>query len=102
MRRPLLRAVVGASLAEGLSRARTAPPSGAQVGVISGRSSWGLGRLVPGLPSPNDGVVTLAETQLAAARDAVCLTVSHSQMLFSPACARQVAAFLRTGRFVHD
>lgn len=102
LRRPWLRAAVGASLADWLSGARTAPPAGAQVGVISGRSGWGLGRLVPGLPSPNDGVVTCAEAQLAAAQDAVCLPVSHSRMLFSPACARQAAAFLRTGRFVHD
>lgn len=102
LRQPLLRAVVGRSLGDWLAQAPTAPPAGAEVGVLAGRASWGLGRLIPGLPAPNDGVVSLAETILPTAQDAVCLPVSHSQMLFSPACARQIGAFLRTGSFIHD
>lgn len=102
LRQPLLRAVVGRSLGDWLAQAPSATPSGADIGVLAGRASWGLGRLIPGLPVPNDGVVSVAETVLPAARDTVCLPVSHTQMLFSPACARQIGAFLRTGSFIHD
>jgi len=59
-----------------------------------------LGRVVArGLPTPNDGVVTVAETALAAACDRIVLPVSHSGMLFSRRVARQSGAFLRDGKF---
>ena len=73
---------------------------GREIGVIAGSRSRGLGRVVArGLPTPNDGVVTVAETELAAACDRIVLPVSHSGMLFSRGVARQSAAFLRAGKF---
>lgn len=103
LRWPLLRTVVGQSLGDWLALAAPARlPITAQIGVLAGTRSCGLGRLVPGLPQPNDGVVTLMETNLPAAHDSIRLAVSHSQMLFSAACAAQAAAFIRTGRFSHD
>jgi hypothetical protein len=69
--------------------------------VLAGTRSIGLGRIVPGLPRPNDGVVTLAETQLHGATDFIVLPVAHSEMLASRRCAEQIAAFLETGRFLH-
>lgn len=73
---------------------------GREIGVIAGSRSRGLGRLVArGLPTPNDGVVTVAETELAAACDHIVLPVSHSGMLFSRCVARQSGAFLRAGKF---
>ncbi len=77
-------------------------PGDVEIGVISGSRSLGLGRLIPGLLRPNDGVVSVVETQLPQARDFVTLPVTHSQMLVSRACADEVAAFLRTGSFRHD
>lgn len=101
LRSRLLRRLVGRSLRDWLSAPPTIPPSVA-IGVLAGGAPWGIGRLVPGLPRPNDGVVALSETRLPAASDSVCLDVSHSQMLLSARCARQVANFLASGRFSHD
>jgi pimeloyl-ACP methyl ester carboxylesterase len=77
-----------------------AAPPGIEVGVIAGTRRLGLGALFTRLSSPNDGVVTVAETELPGARDSVTVNVGHSQMLVSPAVARQTEQFLRTGRFI--
>lgn len=102
LRRPLLNRMVGRSLRDWLAQPRPRLPAAAQVGVLAGNGGWGLGRLIPGLPEPNDGVVALTETPVPAARDAICLPLGHTRMLFSSRCALQVAAFLRTGNFIHD
>ena len=98
-------ALLGRSIIEWLSRqpgTTVAVRPGVAVGVLAGTRSVGLGRVVPGLPQPNDGVVALAETRLAGAADFIALPVAHSQMLASRRCASQIAAFLETGRFRHD
>jgi len=98
-------ALLGRSIIDWLSRApgaAFAPRSGMEVGVLAGTRSVGLGRVVPGLPRPNDGVVAVTETRLPGAADFIALPVAHSQMLASRPCATQIAAFLETGRFLHD
>ncbi len=97
--------VLGRSIGEWLSR----PPgalawqrTGVEIGVIAGSRSFGLGRVVPGLPQPNDGVVTLAEARLPGATDFLVLRVAHSQLLTSSRCAQQIATFLRKGCFDHE
>ncbi|SBT08236.1 putative acetyltransferase/hydrolase [Candidatus Accumulibacter aalborgensis] len=98
-------ALLGRSIMEWLSRASDATVgagSAVEVGVLAGTRSVGLGRLVPGLPQPNDGVVALAETRLAGAADSIELPIAHSEMLASRRCAAQIASFLQTGRFQHD
>ncbi|MCG6875701.1 MAG: alpha/beta fold hydrolase [Betaproteobacteria bacterium] len=75
-------------------------PAGIEVGVIAGTRRLGIGAVFTRLSGPNDGVVTVAETALPGARDSVVLHVAHSQMLVSPAVARQTEHFLRTGRFI--
>ena len=72
-----------------------------EIGVIAGSRGIGFGRLVPGLPRPNDGLIAVDETFLAEAKDSIVLAVNHSGMLVSRSCARQVAGFLRCGSFVH-
>ena len=97
-------ALLGRSINEWLARgpgATRAPASGVEVGVLAGTRSFGLGRVVPGLPRPNDGVVTLAETRLPGAADHIALPVAHSEMLASRPCAVQIDAFLQSGRFLH-
>lgn len=100
-------ALLGRSIGEWLSRppdaidAPGAPGFAIAVGVLAGTRSVGLGRVVPGLARPNDGVVALAETRLPGAADSIALSVAHSEMLVSKRCAAQVAAFLETGRFLH-
>jgi pimeloyl-ACP methyl ester carboxylesterase len=72
---------------------------GRDIGVLAGSLSLGLGRFVASLDGPNDGTVRVAESAPPAARDRLVLRVSHAGLLFMPAVARQVAAFLRRGTF---
>lgn len=100
---PGMSALLGQSIADWLARpagTTVAPPSAVAIGVLAGTRSFGLGRIVPGLPRPNDGVVAVAEAQLPGAADAVNLPVAHSEMLVSRRCTEQIAAFLETGRFL--
>jgi pimeloyl-ACP methyl ester carboxylesterase len=82
-----------------LAMPRLEIPAGVEAGAIAGTRRFGLGRLVLRLPSPNDGVVTVDETRHPRLADHLVMPVAHSLMLVSPAVARQVAAFLETGRF---
>ncbi len=101
MRTPGLSAIVGASLKDAALRTRWDFPTGVEIGVLAGNRSVGLGRVVPGLPLPNDGTVAVAETCLAGSRDEIVLPVTHSQMLLSRACSRQIVGFLNSGHFLH-
>ena len=75
-------------------------PGGWELGVLAGRRSIGIGRLVARLPAPNDGVVSEAETRIPGMRDFVSLRVSHTEMLWSRQVTRQLRAFLGAGRFL--
>lgn len=92
------RAVLGRSIAD-LVAGLGWPPSGRDIGVIRGRGGRGLGRAVPGLPSPNDGVLTLEEMALPEARDTITLNRSHSATLLAPDVAHQACHFVRLGAF---
>lgn len=102
LRTPSLAAMVGRSLKDWLASPRPQLPDSVEIGVLSGSRSLGLGRLIPGLPRPNDGVVSVMETRWPEAQDFITLPVSHAEMLVSHACADQVAAFLGSGHFVHE
>ena len=94
---------LGRSMREWLDAKKPANFPGREIGVIAGSLGVGLGRvLARGLPQPNDGVVTVAETELAAACDRIVLPVTHTGMLLSHGVARQTGAFLRDGRFDHN
>lgn len=73
-----------------------------ELGVIAGSRAIGMGRLLGGLPMPNDGTVAVAETRLAGATDHIVLPVTHFSMLCSRRVAEQAIAFLRDGRFAND
>jgi len=76
------------------------PVPACEIGTVSGTHSFGGSRLVyRGLPRPNDGLLTVAESQWPGARDSVALPVSHTGMLLSRQVANAVTAFLRDGRF---
>lgn len=98
---PMLRALVGRTFTDWFSLPRPALPAGVEIGVISGTRGIGLGRLIPGLARPNDGLVAVSETRIAGVSDSIELDVSHSGMLVSRACAVSVADFLRKGTFAH-
>jgi len=84
---PGMPALLGHSIMQWRSRTLGATASGlrsaVEIGVLAGTRCVGLGRLVPGLPLPNDGVVALAETRLPGTVDFVALPVAHSEMYAS-------------------
>ena len=69
------------------------------LGVIAGDLGVGLGRLLGRMGAPSDGTVLVEETDLPGATAQLRLPVSHTGLVFSAEVARQVAAFLRDGRF---
>jgi pimeloyl-ACP methyl ester carboxylesterase len=71
----------------------------AQVGMIAGRSPYGLGRFVGHIEGDNDGTVSVAETRLPGLADHTVIQASHSGLLFSAQVARLAVAFFRRGRF---
>jgi len=98
---PVLATLVGHTFEDWFSLPRPALPPAVEIGVIAGTRPVSCGRLIPGLARPNDGLIAVDETRIAAARDSIALNVSHSGMLVSRACAGQIAHFLRTGSFIH-
>jgi len=96
------RAALGRSAPEWHESAHPVSDTGRAIGVIAGSWPFGIGRVIlPNLPAPSDGVVSVSETRLPAMRDHIVLNVSHSGMLVSRAVARQICAFLREGAFAH-
>jgi pimeloyl-ACP methyl ester carboxylesterase len=69
------------------------------VGMIAGRLPFGLGAVVGSLPAPNDGTVSVAETELPGLTDHCTVAATHTGLLFSEAVANLAIAFLRDGRF---
>jgi pimeloyl-ACP methyl ester carboxylesterase len=85
-----------------LVETKAALPGKYALGVIAGCRGLGMGQLIlHALPRPNDGVVTVAETDVPGMQDHIVLRVSHSGMLVSSSAAKQVCAFLKAGRFIH-
>lgn len=101
LRVPVVRHAVGCVLPQWLARARPDVDPAYEIGVIAGDRPIGLGRIVPGVPRPNDGMVTVEETRWPGARDHIVLPVTHMQMLWSQACLAQAVRFLDAGGFDH-
>ncbi|MDD3449345.1 MAG: alpha/beta fold hydrolase [Gammaproteobacteria bacterium] len=76
-------------------------PPGRDLGVIAGTLSMGLGMVVPGLDSPNDGTVAVAESRCPEMADYLELPVSHMGLVLSEQVAEAASAFLAGGRFPH-
>ena len=96
------RRMLGACISQWLTGSRREPFDSCELGVIAGSRSIGLGRVIaPGLPRPNDGVVSVEETRVPGMRDHIVLKVGHTEMLFSRAVAEQIHAFLQHGTFAH-
>lgn len=94
------RRLLGCTVPDWLGCAKPPVPQGVEVGVVAGTVGIGLGALVvPDLPRPHDGVVSLVETAVPGAAADVCVGVNHSAMLVSAQVARCVCLFLRHGRF---
>lgn len=101
LRVPVLRRAIGRVLPQWLVHAPRKADPAVEIGVIAGNRPYGIGRVVPNLPKPNDGMVTVDETRWPGARDHIVLSITHMQMLWSPDCLAQTLRFLTTGTFDH-
>jgi pimeloyl-ACP methyl ester carboxylesterase len=99
VRLPFGRALLGLSSDMLLTPREPRWQGGRDLGVIAGDMAVGLGRLLGRMGAPSDGTVWLDETDLPGAAAQLRVRVSHSGMVFSAEVARQVAAFLKDGRF---
>jgi pimeloyl-ACP methyl ester carboxylesterase len=70
-----------------------------ELGVIAGNMPVGFGRFMGPFAAPSDGTVLVEETLLDGAKEHLILRTTHSGMVYSAIVAREVAAFLRDGRF---
>jgi pimeloyl-ACP methyl ester carboxylesterase len=95
---PGLRALLGGSTRALTAGFAHAPPE-RDVGVIAGTAGVGAGRLLGGLPSPHDGTVAVAETDLPNRTARLELPVTHTGLVLAATVANEVAGFLREARF---
>lgn len=70
-----------------------------ELGIVAGTHDLRINFLLPDLPTPNDGVVSLEETRIEGATDFVTVHSNHTGMLFRRELAEQVTAFLQQGKF---
>ena len=74
-------------------------PGETSIGMIAGSMPFGFGVFIPGLSSPHDGTVAVAETRDDRLAGHVIVHASHSGLLLSQRVATLTAAFLARGAF---
>ncbi len=93
------RRIVGRSIANVAEGRGARPWRGAcELGILAGDWPYGFGRLLGGLPMPNDGTVAVAETRLPGAAHRV-LHVNHMALLWDAEVTAETVHFLRNGVF---
>ena len=76
-------------------------PDSHETGMIRGTRALGLGRIAGRRGEPNDGSVTISETQADGLKDSIDLPVAHSEMLLSADVLEQIEQFILHGSFRH-
>lgn len=69
------------------------------LGSLSGTASIGVGMIFNSLEKPNDGTVSVTETQLENQTDHIEMNLSHNAMLLSAKVVEQVDYFLKNEKF---
>ncbi len=70
-----------------------------ELGSIAGNKCIGIGMAMSSLPKPNDGTVSVFETQLDNQTDSVSLPLSHTALVYSKRVVKAIDTFLRKGCF---
>ena len=99
---PMTRWMLGQSVVNGLSGDVPKWKGWQDIGIIAGNFPVGLGLVAGGPELPHDGTVSVEETELKGATDAIIVRETHLSMLMSADVARQVTVFLQTGAFDQD
>ena len=97
----LTRGLLGCSVQRGLLG--DAPPLKVQrdIGMVAGVQGVGMGTvfMLGGLEKPNDGTVSVKETDVGVLTEHLQVPYSHFSMLWAEPVAMAVVSFLRYGRF---
>lgn len=93
------RAILGGSFDNALDGELPPWRGEVQLGSIAGTKCIGIGMALNALPRPNDGTVSVLETQLSKQTDHVELPLSHTALIYSSRALAQVDAFLQRGQF---
>lgn len=72
------------------------------LGIIAGSRKWPYVAARFVIPGAHDGRVAVERTKLAGMADHVVLPATHSFISWKPAVHRQVAHFIKNGRFEHE
>lgn len=86
----------GALLCNGLTQLLSKQ---AEVGMIAGSHSIGLGKYFGCFDGPNDGTVAVSETQWPGLSEQIVVAVTHTGIIYSALVAELTAHFLKTGNF---
>jgi hypothetical protein len=99
---PVTRWMLGQSHVNGLSGDVPEWKGWQDIGIIAGNIPIGMGLITGGPELPHDGTVSIEETELKGATDAIIVRESHLSILMSAHVAQQVIIFLQTGKFDQD
>ena len=98
---PLGKKILGKSTEQGLTGALPKWNSKKKLGIIAGQFPLASGMLSPVIKGPNDGTVSVEETQLDGASDHITLCLPHLGLLFSKRAFLQTKHFLEYSFFIH-
>jgi pimeloyl-ACP methyl ester carboxylesterase len=73
-----------------------------ELGVIAGTVPVGFGRFMGSFGAPSDGTVLVEETHMLGAKQHLSMRTTHSGMVYSANVVREIASFLRDGRFTTE
>ena len=93
------RMLLGKSIEDGLLGEMPPWQGQTELGSIAGSLRLGMGVIIPGLPRPNDGTVSVEETRLEGMSDHLVLPLSHFGLVLSYKAFEAVVYFLQNGNF---
>lgn len=93
--------VLGGSYEDALDGDLPSWSGAVELGSIAGNLCIGIGIALKNLERPNDGTVSVSETQLSHQTDHIELPVSHTALIYSQRVVNQIDTFLRCGEFDH-
>ncbi len=73
-----------------------------KLGIIAGDFRFGMGTIIPDIPKPNDGTVSVEETCLTEMCDHITLHVSHFGLVLSKTAYQQTRYFIENAKFQHE
>lgn len=96
---PLTRWIIGKKQGSSLENGAGAWIEKHKLGVIAGDRAIGIGMLLTPLSKPNDGVVSLKETEISGMTEHITIHSSHILLMFSKEAASATCCFLEHGSF---